>query len=325
LLSDGRVLVAGGNDTASAEIYDPVTGTWTTTGSLNTARYFHRAALLPNGKVLVAGGFSFNGTRGHSLASAELYDPATGVWSFTGDLSGPRQDQIFVLLPTGKVLAAGGDNTGAFLATSELYDPTTGSWSATGSLTAARACGTVLLPNGQVLAAGGDAPGAIASAELYDSASGTWSVTASLATARVAPLTLLPNGEVLVSGGIGASFGSVANVEIYDVGLGFTSASQPTINTIKGANRIQLRGSQFEGISSASGGNTQDSSSNYPIVQLRSIDNGQVTFLTADPANSWSDTGFTSAPVRRFPFGPSLVTVFTNGIPSAAQYFVLGQ
>ncbi len=73
-------------------------------------------------------------------------------------------------------------------------------------------------------------------------------------------------------------------------------------------------------ISQASGGNTQDSSSNYPIVQLRSIDNSQVTLLPVSPRFGWSDTSFVSRPVEDFPFGPALVTVFTNGIPSTAKY-----
>ena len=88
--------------------------------------------------------------------------------------------------------------------------------------------------------------------------------------------------------------------------------------------RLRLTGSRFQGISQASGGNTQDSSSNYPIVQLRSIDSSQVAFLPVDPAQGWSDTSFTSVRLNgAFPFGPALVTVFTNGIPSPAKYLVV--
>jgi len=90
---------------------EPVSGSWTATGSLNTARYYHTATLLPNGKVLVAGG-SPNGSS--YLDSAELYDPTigpNGTWSATGSLTtGLRGHQAATLLPNGKVLVAGGYN-----------------------------------------------------------------------------------------------------------------------------------------------------------------------------------------------------------------------
>ena len=88
---------------------------------------------------------------------------------------------------------------------------------------------------------------------------------------------------------------------------------------------LVLTGSRFQGISQASGGGYQDSSSNYPIVQLRSIDNGQVALLSVDPVGGWSDTTFVSSPITDFPFGPALVAVFTNGIPSTAKYLVVGE
>ena len=84
-----------------------------------------------------------------------------------------------------------------------------------------------------------------------------------------------------------------------------------------------LTGSRFQGISQASGGNFQDSSTNYPVVQLRAIDNSQVAFLPVDPTAGWSDTSFTSTPVNNFPPGPALVTVFTNGIPSDSKYVLV--
>ena len=95
----------------------------------------HTATLLPNGKVLVAGGRS----GGSTLASAELYDPATGTWSATGVLATARYYHTATLLPNGKVLVAGGENQGDDLATAELYDPATGTWSATGALGTSRA------------------------------------------------------------------------------------------------------------------------------------------------------------------------------------------
>ena len=127
-------------------------GTWTETGSLATARYSHTATLLPNGKVLVAGGLNSSG----SLASAELYDPASGTWTATGSLATARSSHTATLLPNGKVLVAGGLDGSGSLASAELYDPASGTWTATGSLATARDFHTAtLLPNGKVLVAGG--------------------------------------------------------------------------------------------------------------------------------------------------------------------------
>src|SRR5882724_10289340 len=195
---------------------------WTATGSLTTARYYHTATLLPSGKVLVAGGYN-----GSYLSSAELYDPATGSWSSTGSLTTARRWHTATLLPSGKVLVAGGDNGFSFLSSAELYDPATGSWSSTGSLTTARELHTAtLLPSGEVLVAGGFGDGfvSLSSAELYDPASGTWSATGSLATARVChTATLLPSGKVLAAGGYNG--GCPRSAELYDPASGTWSAT----------------------------------------------------------------------------------------------------
>ncbi|HSV62542.1 MAG TPA: hypothetical protein VLH83_04290, partial [Chthoniobacterales bacterium] len=101
LLSNGKVLVAGGAETVNfeskkAELYDPMTGAWTATGSMNTARHDHRAILFSTGKVLVVGGDSPG-------ISAELYDPATEKWTATGSLNAARHEFTATLLPSGKV------------------------------------------------------------------------------------------------------------------------------------------------------------------------------------------------------------------------------
>jgi len=185
LLLNGKVLVAGGAPDAagyssfsSAEVYDPVTGTWTTIGPMGSARQAHTATLLPNGRVLVAGGADV----GYFNSGAELYDPAAQTWTATGSMGSARGIHTATLLPDGKVLAAGG-NFNSFSAptivassSTELYDPATGNWAASGPLNAARSTHVAtLLPNGKVLVAAGyyvNNNVQLLSAELYDSAAG---------------------------------------------------------------------------------------------------------------------------------------------------------
>ena len=170
LLTDGKLLAAGGYSTnftyprvsAAAELYDPATGTWSSTGAMHTNRCYHTATLLPNGKVLVVGGDG-------GLSSAELYDPATGAWTMTGALASGREYHTATLLPNGMVLVVGGDivtRPPVYLASAELYSPATGLWTAAGAMSRARCEHTAtLLPSGKVLVAGGSGP--YGTAELY--------------------------------------------------------------------------------------------------------------------------------------------------------------
>jgi hypothetical protein len=236
LLPNGNVLVAGGGSN-TAELFDTALGTWSYTGTLNTARYGqHTATLLPNGKVLVAGGIG-NCTvpRCSFPSNAELYDPATGAWSNTGNLNTARRAHTATLLANGKVLVAGGwnDDIGD-LSSAELYDPATGKWSYTGKLSTPRGVPTAtLLPSGKVLVAGGEGFAAdsqtrigINSAELYDPATGTWSYTGSLNAARaLQSATLLPNGKVLIAGGDVVNVAIFNSAELYDPATGTWSAT----------------------------------------------------------------------------------------------------
>ncbi|WP_375768069.1 FG-GAP-like repeat-containing protein [Archangium gephyra] len=227
-LKDGRVLIAGGGvcpiTNATAELYVPALGKWRPAGQLNEQRYHHAAVLLPNGKVLVMGG----GTSeygGDVLASAELFDPATGIWMYTGRMGSARRYHTATLLPDGKVLIAGGsDASGNQLVSAELYDPATGSFSPVGGMGFGRRHHTAtLLPNGKVLVAGGDgysfAPAN--TAELYDPATGTWSATGGMMSPRrFHTANLMANGKVLVAGGYHEATGILTSSELYDPATG---------------------------------------------------------------------------------------------------------
>jgi WD40 repeat protein len=190
----------------------------------------HEAILLPDGKVLVAGGAS---NLGVAVSGCRLYAPATGTWETTGSLRTPRTGAFeLTLLPNGKVLAAGGNGRGAVtLGSCELYDPESRTWTATGSMITRRSGGCrFLLQNGKVLAAGGSGDGGIlASCEVYDPATGRWSPTGDLATPRstTTAWALLANGMVLTTGG--SPNGRVfLGSELYDPSSETWSPTSPT-------------------------------------------------------------------------------------------------
>lgn len=181
VLRDGRVLVVGGTAAApampgsfgttlaSAEIFDPASGTWAATGGLIDGRYMHTATLLRDGRVLVAGVGEL--AEGRDQVPAEIFEPETGTWSETRPMFG-RSQPLATLLGGGRVLVVGGGSShGILLATAEVFDPATGSWTATASMTEVRHWMTAtLLLDGSVLVAGGDdehGDTTLASAELY--------------------------------------------------------------------------------------------------------------------------------------------------------------
>lgn len=130
LLPNGKVLVVGGrgqdyDPLSSAELFDPVTKTWSFTSPMSNMRYGHTAILLPNGKVLVGGGQGQDFTPAHS--SAELYDPVTGAWTPTGAMATNRYEHTATLLLNGRLLVTGGWSSSSVNPIAELYDPETGS------------------------------------------------------------------------------------------------------------------------------------------------------------------------------------------------------
>jgi hypothetical protein len=223
LLANGKVLIAGGADQdptgtgmASAELYDPGTGTFTQTGSMAVGRFLHTATPLQNGKVLIVGGALTSASA--PFATAELYDPSTGSFVMTGTMATAREQHTATLLADGRVLIVGGTTSASTgdlrpTTTAEVYDPSTGSFSLTGSLAEARTLHTAtLLPSGKVLVAGGGEQNS--TAEVYDPTTGSFSITGGMEVGRSGhTATLLPDGSVLVVGG--GIFAGLPSAELY--------------------------------------------------------------------------------------------------------------
>jgi hypothetical protein len=232
LLRDGTVLIAGGKDLASAELFDPTAATFTSTAAMATPRSGHTATRLPSGSVLIAGGSSSSTV---NLASAELFGPGTATFTATGDMTTARSLHTATLLSNGMVLIAGGWSVPApfasnFVTSAELFDPVTRTFTATGDMITPRLAFTAtLLTNGMVLMVGGqNSGGYLASAELYDPSTGTFTAAGSMGVARAYhTATLLNDGTVLIAGG--GSNGFLARAELYDPDTGkFTPTGSMT-------------------------------------------------------------------------------------------------
>lgn len=239
LLPDGSVLVVGGGGeaeriegpsrSATAELFDPSTGTWSPTGSMTEPLGNFSATLLPDGMVLVAGGSG-------NYREAELYDPSSGTWTATESMAEGRMAHSATLLLDGTVLVTGGCacSEPPPTASAELYDPSTGTWAATGSMADGRmAHAATLLADGSVLvAANGLFDDKPASTELYDPSAGQWTAAGGMALGSVASsMTPLSDGRVLVSGGydrdraLGSEPTPLTSVEVFDPATGQWTAT----------------------------------------------------------------------------------------------------
>ena len=265
VLTNGRVLLAGGgsdaapNGQATAEMYDPVSGGFTGTGSMTVPRIGHTATPLQTSgsPVLIAGGdaggtaelydpasgtFSPAGNlnvprRGHTAtyfgsgvllaggdtATAEIYDPNAGLFTPTGSMATERHDHTATWLQNGKALIAGGANATGNLATAELFDPSTGRFSPVAYMSSARADHTATqLSDGRILITGGsDGTTSLSSTEIYDPVTNTFAPGPAMSVARALhTATLLPDGTVFIAGGVNQASSSPASAEILSTSLG---------------------------------------------------------------------------------------------------------
>ena len=254
LLPDGEVLAAGGETvaaphaqttTATAEVFNPTTAKWTLVGSMNVPRSAFAATLLNSGEVLVEGGEN-DATQVcicPNLGSAELYNPATKVWTPTGSLHQTSAYQTATLLPGGDVLVAGGYRGEAFegdpshpsdpLAEAEVYTTSSGTWRLTGDLVIQRWLHTAtLLADGRVLVVGGYPANVLSGltpttqdAEIYNPSTtdattgqlGSWSPVPPMPSPRAEhTATLLADGRVLITGGEQTDAAAIASTLLYD-------------------------------------------------------------------------------------------------------------
>jgi Galactose oxidase, central domain/Kelch motif len=231
--ADGKILIAGGSSTdasvplASAELFDPATGSFNATGSLSQARAWHTASLISTGAqagdILIAGGV---GAKAIALASAEIYDPRTGAFTATGSMATARAYQTATWLDpsivtgefAGQILIAGGWSGDSISDTAEVYDPAGEAFVPAGTMTSARAYQTaVLMPNGKVLIAGGQCRGdaLLATAEIFDPVKETFTATSPMRSVHAGGVaSILPDSSVLIAGG------RSVNAEVYSPATG---------------------------------------------------------------------------------------------------------
>ena len=206
-----------------------------------TGRFDHTTTLLPDGRLLVAGGSSTNGQFENTV---RLYNPKTNTWGDAGAMHTARSGQAAVLLGSDKVLVAGGvttaanpfSPTGDYSASAEIYNLADNTWASAGSMSTARLDPTMtVLKDGRVLVAGGigdveDAQGQVvasavplASADIYNPKTGEWSPADAMSAARAnATATALPGDKVLVAGGYDGN-DELASAEVYDAATGHWS------------------------------------------------------------------------------------------------------
>jgi hypothetical protein len=318
-LRNGKVLIVGGASGAdiaaglrSAELYDPARGTFAPTRGAPTAAHgWGVAEPLPDGRVLIAGGFD---AADEPTAATDVYDPATDTFTSGPPLATARAEAVGVVVGGGRVLVAGGIGGGAALASAEVYDPVAGAWTAVDdALSDGRvAAQAAPLPGGRALIAGGKgatlAP--LASTDVYDPATNRFSASAPLSVGHdLAVAAPLPGGRVLVAGGGSGSDGGngipvIAGAEIYDPATDAWAAAAPLATPRVAAGVAVLQDGSVlvaGGVTDAGGGITRSAETYVPVgvpaapvAVAATAGDGTAAVTWAPPA---SDGG---APVQRY-------------------------
>ena len=261
-LTNGRVLLIGGANAtggvlASCEVYDPATNLFTATGSMSTPRILHAACRLADGRVMVAGGTSTLQPDAltaisSALSSVEIWDPATGLWTPTASISGPRLGLALSRLPNGQIMVSGGVQYSVIIivpnatsvATVQRWNPATGTWSNGPNMGQPRAghhYNQVTLADGRILMTGGINITSLLTAatttpfngaEAYNPTTNSWA-TYNMPPARVLhSATRLADGRVVVCGGSqGTLTGTtpIANVDVFNPATNTWAAGLPLL------------------------------------------------------------------------------------------------
>lgn len=209
------------------------TGQWGAGADLRAARSGAASVLLPDGRVLLAGGSDSGGA---PLASVELVN-TDGSVSAAAPMNVARTSAAALMLPNGDVLVTGGGTTdGGITNSAEVYDPLFNSWEILTSTMVSPRSGhsASLLLDGTVLLAGGNSSsGPVSALETYDEISGSFSQAGVLATGRMEhAAAVLPDGRVFIAGGTDANGATLASTEIYDPRAGTVSPG-PALNTAR--------------------------------------------------------------------------------------------
>ncbi len=280
--------------------------------SMNTDRYLHTATVLDSGQILITGGESCSSGVCTFLSSAELYNPATDIYTYTGSMAQARS-AVAVMLNNGNVLIAGGyfcDASGncSSLSSAELYNPSAGTFSSAGNMTVARGGQTMtLLTDGTVLIAGGQtctaatSCTALSSAEIYNPVAGTFTATANnMSAARYgASAVALQYGQVLISGGFDGN-NLQPTAEIYDLTVPGFTGNGPTLNsplfqptaTLLNNGQVLVAGGSACGISGVSNGPLAQMSTGCPTNDAEIYDPNANTFSETSGMNDsrWLQT-----------------------------------